>query len=208
MKKLGKFYQSININGKLTDDRNMSNEKLWKRIRKVLPEDLNGLRILDLGCNAGLHSCMAALEGANVIGVNRKQESFKYIKENHWVNQAKFVKDYFENKYNKELDVTYIWEDISDVDFESLGRFDYVLAISVLYHVGNSKYKKHSEEALMEQIRVIKSIDCDNWIVRTRANEYEYENLEYFDKTFNDLDFQRTKGDYGNGRRLVLYQKL
>jgi len=107
----------------------------WSNIVKLLPDSLEGMRILDLGCNAGLFCVRSALMGAKeVIGVDytgwRKDWDFE--------EQQVFVKQYFENKYNRSLPIQYLSGRMEDVLEEvDLGHFDFVYGIASLYYTTN-----------------------------------------------------------------------
>jgi tRNA (mo5U34)-methyltransferase len=42
----------------------------WRQIEPFLPSDLNGWRVLDVGCNAGFYSFELARRGASVLGID------------------------------------------------------------------------------------------------------------------------------------------
>uniref|UniRef100_A0A6H1Z8X9 Putative radical SAM superfamily protein n=1 Tax=viral metagenome TaxID=1070528 RepID=A0A6H1Z8X9_9ZZZZ len=47
----------------------LNGEGKWQAIRKLLPEDLRGLRVLDIGANAGYNTFQAAAAGAQVLAI-------------------------------------------------------------------------------------------------------------------------------------------
>lgn len=195
--KMGPWYQRIDIDGVLTTGKKVSTITLWESMRKMLPKSLEGMRVLDLGCNAGHYSVQASLLGADeVIGIDMSKI---------WYPQALFVKEYFESKHGP-LNIIYINKNISDVDLEGLGHFDYVFAIAILYHIGKHKHGKYTPKALEEQRRVIEVLSRtgDNVIVRSRTAKYN--NPEYYTKIFNEFGFERKILDpVRHGRRLMLY---
>jgi len=68
IKQLSPWYQNINLQG-IQTLRKRDTEQAWNRIKENFPMNYEGMRILDLGCNAGYYSIMAANEGASVIGI-------------------------------------------------------------------------------------------------------------------------------------------
>src|SRR5437763_6983773 len=42
----------------------------WQQLAAALPEDMTGLRVLDIGCNAGFYSLAVAGRGAHVLGID------------------------------------------------------------------------------------------------------------------------------------------
>ena len=75
-----------------------------------------------------------------------------------------------EELWNKKLDTTFIHKDLSDIDFLSMGKFNYIFAFAVLYHIGTFKYGKGTPESFKEQDRVISQLVkiTDKFIVRAR----------------------------------------
>jgi len=205
IKELEPWYQMLSLNGILTSTkRNV--EKTWKIIESQFPIDYKSARILDLGCNAGFYSIMAAKKGASVVGIEACSLPFK---------QAVFLKEYFEDLWNVKLDITYIHKDLSDVDFISLGKFDRIFALAILYHIGNLKFGKGTQKSFTEQDRVIASLSeiTDNFLVRARQRrrtEFEYYNPKYYNKIFKKFGFGSTKTIYEEKqkRSLILYERL
>jgi len=130
-----KWYQIIDINGKLTNGMVGKGdvETTWKNIKKLLPETLDNMRILDLGCNAGMYCVKSILMGAKeAIGIEFNDEYFK---------QALFIKKYMDNKFNTNMNIHYIHGRIQN-HIERLGIFDIIFAFSILYHIDNSHIHK------------------------------------------------------------------
>ncbi len=128
---LGKWYQTINLDGQMTRGYRGKGdvEKSWKNIKRFLPKTLEGLRILDLGCNAGAYCVESILMGAEeVVGIEANEHSFR---------QALFVKDYMERKHGREMNIHYIHGKIHE-HVGGLGAFDIIYAFSILYHIRGS----------------------------------------------------------------------
>ena len=90
----------------------------WKVIRRFLPDDLSGLDVLDVGCNAGFYAIEAKRLGARrVLGVDANTLH---------VRQAQLARQAL------GLDIEY--RPMSVYDLETLGRFDVTLALGLLYH--------------------------------------------------------------------------
>ncbi len=93
-------------------------------VEQHLGGGLDGLRVLDLGCNAGFWS-LAALEAgaASVVGVDARAMH---------IEQAELVfgvKGIDPDRYR------FVESDIFDLDITGYGRFDVCLCLGVLYHV-------------------------------------------------------------------------
>ncbi len=127
------WYQTIEFeNGIRSKGYEWCGEAAWENIATLLPTSLEGKRVLDLGCNSGLFCIKAALMGAKeVIGVDWPGWRPGW----NFAEQQKFVRDYFERKYDRMLPITYhsgrMEEFLKNPD---LGQFDYVLAIASIYY--------------------------------------------------------------------------
>lgn len=201
IKKLGPWYQRYEMQGKFTTDSNISDVDEWYLIRSLIEEDdLNGLRILDLGSNAGYFSVMMALEGADVIMV---EPNPLYIKQTRW------TKHFFEQTVNnkKGLYMTMKNTSASEIDYSLIGWCDYILASSVLYYIGN-EYGAYTEESMKEQERVVSEL-CkltNKIIVRTRNNRPE-NSIGYYNGLFLNNNFYMLKR-IQKKRPLMLYGKV
>jgi len=203
IRNLDPWYQKINIEGILTSEKGSpyykmeESELTWEKINSLIP-DFKNKKIIDLGCNAGYYSIRAAQNGATVIGIETTPIFFK---------QALFLKDYYENLNNEQLNITYINKDISHVDFDAIGKVDYIFAFSVLYHIGKFEYKKNSEEQLAEQDRMIKIMSnlTDNFLVRARSESNK--NVEYYNNIFKRYGFNQTSYISEGKRSFVMYSR-
>lgn len=200
---LGPWYQGINLDGIVTDKKRNC-EETWKLIESSF--NLNFNRVLDLGCNAGYYSIMLANKGIKVTGI-------EYFKKAY--DQALFVKEYFEEKLSRRLDIQYVNNDISDLNLLSFGKFDCIFALSILYHIGNFKYGKGSKESFIEQDRVILELTqlSNKILVRARERKRiknESYNPSYYNKVFKKFNFFPVKTIVENkqGRSLILYEKI
>jgi len=202
------WYQCINLDGIMTITKGgtvgkyfnaNAGEHTWNTISKFLPPSLENMRILDLGCNAGFYSVKSSLLGAKeVIGVEMAPIFLK---------QAFYIKEFFEKSYNKKLNITYIKSNIGDLDWNSMGDFEYVFAISVLYHIGKHKYGKYTPEALKEQIEVINTLSnhTKKFIVRCRNSSKN--SREYYSNIFKQCGFVEKRFIPEGKRGMILYER-
>lgn len=201
--KLGQWYQNVNIYGVQTVGKKgkygsvVPVQTVFKNLKTFLPVSLKGMRVLDLGCNAGFHSLNMALMGAEVTGIE-----FSDI----FYNQAVFLKEYYDEIHKNNLNVKYIHGSISDINFKELGKFDYVLALAIIYHIGKGKYGKYTDKALAEQYRVLKMIDTKNFIVGSRTGPKN--NVAHYNGVFKKLGFNNLKTIPGGKRSWVLYGRI
>ncbi|ARQ12302.1 SAM-dependent methyltransferase protein (plasmid) [Rhizobium etli] len=92
----------------------------WEGFKHVVPKDLEGCSVLDIGCNAGFYALeMKRRNAGRVLGIDSDP---RYLK------QARFAADHF------GLDVEF--RQMSVYEVSKLGeRFDLVLFMGVLYHL-------------------------------------------------------------------------
>ncbi|CAG1064976.1 tRNA U34 carboxymethyltransferase [uncultured bacterium] len=120
---LGPWFQNIDLRGVKTAPEHFLGDypnMKWKKFAHAVPEDLSGMSVLDIGCNAGFYSVEMKKRGAeSVLGIDSDED---YLK------QARFASSVL------GYDVEFMRMSVYDV--ERLGRkFDLVLFMGVLYHL-------------------------------------------------------------------------
>jgi tRNA (mo5U34)-methyltransferase len=97
-------------------------EQLWALIKPTFPGDLKGASMLDVGCNAGLFSILAKLQGAGrVLGI----ESIHIF-----IDQAEYIRNIW------QMDMEYRLMDAHDIG-KIDEEFDLVMFAGILYHLKN-----------------------------------------------------------------------
>jgi tRNA (mo5U34)-methyltransferase len=110
----------------------------WQTIQKLLPLDLRGKTVLDVGCNAGFYSFEAKRRGVKrVLGVDGQRQH---------VRQGLFVRKVL------GLDVEFRRLNVYELSPRSVGQFDITLALGLLYHL------KHPILALENLYQVTKEL--------------------------------------------------
>lgn len=110
----------------------------WQTIQKLLPLDLRGKAVLDVGCNAGFYSFEAKRRGAErVLGVDGQRQH---------VRQGLFVRKVL------GLEVEFRRLNVYELSPRSVGQFDITLALGLLYHL------KHPILALENLYQVTKEL--------------------------------------------------
>src|SRR5262245_36826591 len=111
------------------DSRHMGVSKFDFIVKRNLP-DLQGKRILEIGCNAGLVAIhMARLGAAEVVGIDN--DAFWP----RWREQAQFVKSALEWRCRTTYNVRYHECDMRALPELDLGRFDIVIALNCIYYI-------------------------------------------------------------------------
>ncbi|MBP2550665.1 tRNA (mo5U34)-methyltransferase [Neorhizobium galegae] len=123
IEELGPWFHNMEIGGiKTAPDHFLGDYPAfkWKGFSHVLPEDLEGRSVLDVGCNAGFYSLeMKRRNAGRVVGVDSDP---------HYLAQARFAAE------QAGLDIQF--QQMSVYDVASLGqRFDLVIFMGVFYHL-------------------------------------------------------------------------
>ena len=92
----------------------------YRHFEHVIPADLSGKRVLDIGCNAGFYSLEMKRRGAaRVLGIDT---------DDHYLRQARFAAQV------SELDIEFKKMSVWNIA-ELRERFDLVIFMGVLYHL-------------------------------------------------------------------------
>lgn len=92
----------------------------WEGFRHVVPEDLQGCSVLDVGCNAGFYSLeMKRRNAGRVVGIDPDP---------HYLRQARFAAEH------EGLDIEFKQMSVYDVG-QLEEKFDLVIFMGVLYHL-------------------------------------------------------------------------
>lgn len=99
----------------------------WQFFQHVVPPDLSGKTVLDIGCNGGFYAMEMARRGARrVLAIDHDQT---------YLEQARFARDHLGYQDRIEL---------RQVDVYEVGKlgeqFDLVLFLGVLYHLRHPLY--------------------------------------------------------------------
>jgi tRNA (mo5U34)-methyltransferase len=93
----------------------------WKAIAPFLPAQLDGWRVLDIGCNAGFYCFELARRGAGVLGIDHDPH---YLAQARWAAQQFGLEDRIEFKEMQVYDL-----------IRCADSFDLVLFMGVFYHL-------------------------------------------------------------------------
>ena len=139
-------------------------------LRRNMP-DLQGKRVLDVGCNAGavaLH--MARCGAGEVVGVD-SDDTWP-----GWLEQAEFTKRALEWRCATRYNLTFHDSDIRDLPKLNLGQFDVVTALCCIYYLERPdvesfvRYVAHNADVLVLQGNTIRRDHRTNQGVRRRAH--------------------------------------
>ena len=153
------WYQIIDIDGTPTNGKPGKGdvETTWKNVKTLLPDNLNGKRILDLGCNAGMYCVNSILMGAKeAVGIESVEKYYK---------QALFIKEHMARKHNMKMNIKYIHGKTED-HIKDLDKFDIIFAFSILYHISTAHIDKVCRSMADSTNNIIARFRNDNDIKR------------------------------------------
>lgn len=95
--------------------------RIVQAISDLAGKPFDQLRVLDLACAEGHYAIECAMQGAEAVGIEFREESLA---------KARFVKDHF------HLDrLTFYQDDVRNLSKEKYGEFDVVICSGILYHL-------------------------------------------------------------------------
>jgi tRNA (mo5U34)-methyltransferase len=168
---LGPWFHNLNLRGVRTAPDHFlgdyPNEK-WQRFASVIPEDLTGKTVLDIGCNAGFYSMEMKRRGASlVVGIDSDER---------YLAQARFAADV------EELDIEF--HRLSVYEIGQLGRsFDLVLFMGVFYHLRHPLLALDLiHDSVARNLLVFQTMQRGSDEVDPIAGDYDFWSTEQFDR--------------------------
>ncbi len=138
----------------------------FRNFERVVPRDLTGKTVLDVGCNAGFYSLEMKRRGAErVVGIDS---------EDHYLAQARFAAEV------EGLDVEY--RKLSVYEVGALGeKFDLVIFMGVLYHLRHPLLALDLlHEHVVGDLLLFQSMQRGSTAVDELAPDYEFQEEEIF----------------------------
>ncbi len=158
----------------------------WQRFQHVLPADLEGRTVLDIGCNAGFYSFELKKRGAGyVLGIDHDER---------YLNQARYARQQL------GLEVDFQQLEVYDVDRLNQ-QFDVVLFLGVLYHLRHPLYALEKVAKLVRGQLLFQTLERGSSELMEVAPDYSFEEREVFwDQRFPRMYFIEGKfaGDQTN----------
>lgn len=175
LEKKRKWYQSVEIGDVRTIPESdlrafIRTESVMKFIPQILePND----RVLDVGCNAGLHSLSAAQYCREVVGVDVSED---------FIEQAEFLKSVWSKDRDFVSKASFKVSNILE-DLETVTGFTVIFALKVLYHPGFIEGIHDFMSAIQQsQVRAI--------LAQGHVTYQKYGSISSMDELFNQYGFK------------------
>ncbi|MBR0557081.1 TIGR04290 family methyltransferase [Ciceribacter sp. L1K23] len=171
IERLGPWFQNMEIGGVETAPDHFLGDYprfKWEGFQHVLPADLEGRSVLDVGCNAGFYSMeMKRRNAGRVVGIDADP---------HYLRQARFAAGHC------DLDIEF--REMSVYDIGKLNeRFDLVIFMGVFYHL------RHPLLALdllydhvVDDLLLFQSLQRGDGRTSPLEENYDFGNWDVFDK--------------------------
>ncbi len=139
----------------------------WNTFQHVIPEDLTGMSVLDIGCNAGFYSIELKRRGAaRVLGIDHAED---YLK------QARFA--------NSLLGLDIEFRNLSVFEVGQLNeKFDLVLFMGVFYHLRHPLLALDilRQRVVKDQL-IFQSLLRGSRGIKALAEDYPFSEIAIFD---------------------------
>jgi tRNA (mo5U34)-methyltransferase len=170
--KLGPWFQDFELMPGVSTNHGNRDSQLnkWKFLEPLIPRDLSGKTVLDIGCNSGFFSFEMKKRNADrVVGTDIMP---------HCLAQARFLSHWFDHPIElKQIDA---------YNVDTLGEFDFVIFIGVLYHLKHPLYALEKVSAICKDTMYLHSL------LHGEGNHETLDNYKFEDRNqFNDPNFPR-----------------
>ncbi|MFB3814657.1 MAG: TIGR04290 family methyltransferase [Terriglobales bacterium] len=174
---LGEWFHNLDLHGVQTAPNHFLGDfpqVKWKYISTVIPEDMNGATVLDIGCNGGFYSIEMKKRGAGrVVGLDI---------DDRYLNQARFAAD------TLGLDIEFSKCSVYDVD-RLPGQFDVVFFLGVFYHL---RYPLYALDKVIKKIAPGGRLFFQTMIRGSEQTREWEKNYHFWNKQiFEEPDFPR-----------------
>lgn len=167
---LGPWFHNLRLDGVQTAPDHPLGDfpaSFWAQFERIVPEDLSGRTVLDIGCNAGFYSFELKRRGAaRVLGLDHDPD---------YLAQARFARDYL------GLDVEFRPMEVYDLDDLGEEQFDLVLFLGVFYHL---RHPLLGLEKVVRRVRgrlIFQTLERGSPGSLDVADDYPFEEIAVFD---------------------------
>ena len=167
---LGDWFHNLNLKGVSTAPGHFLGDFpniKWKPLRELIPKDLTGATVLDIGCNGGFYSIQMKQRNAErVLGIDV---------DDRYLNQARFA------AATLGLDIEFEKRSVYAAD-EIVGQFDYVLFMGLFYHL---RYPLYALDRIIKKVAgklVFQTMVRGPAEIMKPAADYPFSNQQIFEQ--------------------------
>ena len=165
---LGEWFHNLDLHGIPTAPNHFLGDfpnVKWKHISGVIPQDLSGASVLDMGCNGGFYSIQMKKRGAaRVVGIDV---------DDRYLSQARFAAE------TLGLEIEFQKCSVYEVD-RVPGTFDLVLFMGVFYHLRYPLYVLDKAVKKVGKTLVFQTMIRGSEEARSLEKNYHFWNKEIF----------------------------
>ena len=178
IQELGDWFHNLDLHGVPTAPNHFLGDFpniKWKHIAGLIPDDLQGATVLDIGCNGGFYCIQMKRRGAErVLGIDV---------DDRYLNQARFAAEQL------SLDIEFEKRSVYEVA-NLAGQFDYVIFMGVFYHL---RYPLYALDNIVKKVGkklIFQTMVRGSESIRRYAENYHFWNKEIFkDPEFPQMYF-------------------
>jgi tRNA (mo5U34)-methyltransferase len=172
VRELGDWFQNLDLHGIRTAPAHFLGDFpaiKWKRFAHMLPQDMTGKSVLDIGCNAGFYSFEMKRRGAQrVVGIDF---------DDYYLNQARFAA-----RVLGQEDVEFRRMSVYDVGALH-EQFDLVLFLGLVYHLRHPLLALDLlHEHVAKDLLVYQSMQRGSAQVDPLQGDYDFWETEIFER--------------------------
>jgi tRNA (mo5U34)-methyltransferase len=168
IEELGEWFHNFELHGVRTAPNHFLGDFpyiKWKHVANLIPQDLTGATVLDIGCNGGFYCIQMKQRGAErVLGIDV---------DDRYLNQARFAAE--------QLGLDIEFEKRSVYEVASLpGQFDYVFFMGVFYHL---RYPLYALDNIVKKVGkklIFQTMVRGSETSRAYEQDYHFWNKEIF----------------------------
>lgn len=173
IEELGEWFHNLDLHGVRTAPNHFLGDFpniKWKHLANVIPQNLTGATVLDIGCNGGFYCMEMKKRGAErVLGIDV---------DDRYLNQARFAAEQL------GLDIEFEKRSVYEVASLS-GQFDYVIFMGVFYHL---RYPLYALDNIVKKVG--KTLVFQTMIRGAETAKKFADNYHFWNKqVFTDYEF-------------------
>ena len=173
IQELGDWFHNLDLHGVWTAPNHFLGDFpniKWKHIAALIPQDLKGATVLDIGCNGGFYCIQMKSRGAErVLGIDV---------DDRYLRQARFAAEQLQ--LNIEFEKRSVYE-VANIP----GQFDFVIFMGVLYHL---RYPLYALDNIVKKVG--KTLIFQTMVRGTETTSRYEENYHFWNKDiFRDPEF-------------------